>query len=90
MSRYTKAQRHGYYKAAKEELIASYVFFSPLSRGICSVLLEVAPLAYERDDFPEFESHRPLKHGVYWWPRDEEGYQKRLEVLDDCIEKTKP
>ncbi len=83
-----KAKRHEFYKQA----LIEYVEYSMvLGSGLCSTLTKVTSTdCYGRQmqRFPEVHKHKPKDRGGYWWPTNNS--QKRIEVLEEAIELTKP
>ena len=44
------------------------------------------------ESFPELLAHKPSNKdmGELWWQLDKTGREKRIEVLESCVEQTKP
>ena len=90
MDKPTKEEHHEIYKKALHH-------YEP-NRLLCVLIFECSEtwppdkgISHTEHLFPELGSHRPTFYvGAGWWPMDDEGVKKRIEVLKDCIERTKP
>jgi hypothetical protein len=86
--KYTPAQRAEFYRKALDSLIA--LPDNPLKYmwGICNQLrLAAGDIEFCNSNFPELISRKPPEKEIWqiWWPMDEEGYQTRIRVLEECI-----
>jgi len=86
MEKYTKQERHEIYKDAIN-LLNDYAH-------ICNCILFVLPNDIKRInlcDFPEILKHKPenIEIDRSWWKCDEEGKNKRIEILKQAILETK-
>lgn len=85
----SKAKRHKFYKQALTEYVEYYTI---LTLGLCQILTKVTGInCYNNmQRFPEIYKHRPESIGKndYWWSLNSS--QKRIEVLEEAIELTKP
>lgn len=83
-----KRERHKMYKAALERLDRMGT-----NCGLCCCVSRSHPAwlsCADVQDLPEIKAQRPkgLLDALYWWPLNEEGYQKRRQVLLKCIKET--
>lgn len=86
----TKRERH---KVYKEALVLYKKHYMALHLGLCYVLTKVSKLEcyYQgMQRFPEIHKYMPkiVMDDSYWWPF--RNSQKRIEVLEEAIELTKP
>jgi hypothetical protein len=86
--KYTPAQRAEFYRKALDSLIA--IPDGPLKYmyGICNQLrIAAGEMEFSNVDFPELIKRKPPKKEIWqiWWPMDEEGYEIRIRVLEECI-----
>ena len=85
----TKAQRHQFYKdmmkAACEDTNVHY--------GFCTLIRNMGWFYMELKDLRELYKMKPKKENlvnfVYWFHTTTDGWRKRLELLQKCIELTK-
>jgi len=99
MSKYTKAQRHSIYcimlaEAEKPSLLSR--LGNPSTKyGLC-FLYETITYTVEMFeclgngpvDFPEIWERKPKKAGDYFFPTTKKGWEKRKQLLRECIEET--
>jgi len=92
----TKEERHEVYKAALKRLEQEIENELPnWVDGLCHQIHDVIDyeLKYRviKSTFVEFASFKPVNCLTpYWWKKDEEGNQARVEVLKKCIKMTAP
>jgi hypothetical protein len=96
----TKEQKKEIYTKALQALKSDNFNYH---RGICNCLGDVIkdyysfksilsdfrknkPSAFEPKTW-EFRFHRAYKNLIFWWTRDEEGYNQRIKFLEYLIEK---
>ena len=90
----TKRQRHSCYK----KLLKIVCKDPETSRGFCFYMRDLGFNTYNKEDFqnnfPELYSFKPkrMAYGFldYWFPCNYKGWEKRIEILQKCIEMTKP
>ena len=87
----TKERRLEIYKLAFK-YIETYAerYHEIYNTGICWAIAMVKSDFKETpypdlESYPEILSYKPENAGVYWWPNDEIGVQKRIEVLKEVI-----
>lgn len=88
----TKKQRHQFYK----KLLKNICEDPNTSYGLCLYVFKTVTIdvRFGRHlcDFPELCSKRPkrmYKYGVYWFPCTTKGWEKRIALVEQCIEETK-
>lgn len=60
--------------------------------GMCYYISRIINVEmYDRDEiikqFPELWKHRPkIKSGGYWFPLDDKGWQKRIDIIHNIIQ----
>ena len=91
----TKKERNKYYKELLEVVCAD----SNTKMGFCWYItceMKKFPFiwAYDsstfRKELPELFSYKPVRSDhVHWFNMDKKGWQKRINILMECIEKTK-
>lgn len=89
----TKAQRHKFYKHLLEKVCNDPTTFY----GLCYYISTMGVYAYDskyfRQYLPELWNLGPAKkhkESVYWFPNTPKGWQKRIALIEKCIELTKP
>ena len=97
MNKLTKCKRHSIYTKMLKELDKRVANGRP--EGFCFILWDLGykfgrytSLIHDLKDLPELYMFIPnyFTNTSHWFPRDEEGMNKRRDILLTCIEKTKP
>ena len=91
----TKEERHQIYKGGLKNM--KYYIKKGIRVGMChSVERSMKELGFYTFDYdtmllslPELLKYKTERESCYWFPLNEEGNKKRIEVLTKCIEETK-
>lgn len=97
MKKLTIKQKHNIYKAALEEFYSDDAFCGFMCFCIKLALLHKNDIRITDEEFkilfPEFMSFKPKRlycKNVWFNTGSKQGYNKRIKILEACIEMTKP
>jgi len=98
MEKLTKEQRNHVYRRAL--INCNQRFNDKINTWMCSCIedalrsLNIPIEIMHEGQFIEFNSKRPNSASMFWFPTAEYGYEgsyeKRIEILTQCIEETNP
>ena len=90
----TKEQRHECYKYGLKRFNqgGAFAICLELDESLISIFDIELNFSTLPESFPELLAHKPSNKdmGELWWQLDKTGREKRIEVLESCIEQTKP